>query len=252
MSTKTVRIHNSVMDKVRAACPSYLSTTQFCNLLIHQELDRRNGYVDNLTPSPLTIPLSPINKSSTRVEIESEGVESNERQRVDLVGGAREREGYLSEEINRPLGAPSETPKSPPAADHPWRTDDLNIGRNVIPEILRDFDQQIRDFWKVKKGSKSATAWKQQMTQLIAILKKHGAKALGEQLDEGALKGTWQAITLKNFEQWGQVKKKPWEQEPESKHPAFRDAREIIKERGEEWDIPSATGGRGVLEPGAF
>ena len=32
----------------------------------------------------------------------------------------------------------------------------------------------------------------------------------------------------------------------------FKDAREIIQERGEEWDIPSVTGGRGVLDPGAF
>ena len=239
------------MDKVKAACPSYLSTTQFCNLLIHQELERRTGRIDNLTPSPLTIPLSPLSKSLTRVEIESEGVESNERQRVDLVGGEREREGEIKSPLETPQPSPNRNEISrdfKPAASHPWRTDDLNIGRNVIPEILADFEQQIRDFWKVKKGSKNTTAWARQMTQLIAILKKHGARALGEQLDEAALKGTWQAITLKNYEQWGQANKKPWEQEPESKHPAFKDAREIIKERGKEWDIPSATGGRGVLD----
>ena len=37
------------------------------------------------------------------------------------------------------------------------------------------------------------------------------------------------------------------------KHPAYRDAREIIAEQERKWaHIPSATGGKGVLDPGAF
>ena len=38
MSTKTVRIDAAVMDRVRAHCPQYLSLTQFCNLILDQEL----------------------------------------------------------------------------------------------------------------------------------------------------------------------------------------------------------------------
>ena len=86
------------------------------------------------------------------------------------------------------------------------------------------------------------------MTQLIAMLDKHGPRVLGEQLDEGALKGTWQAITVKNYEQWGMGRGNA-PQEPEMKHPAYRDAREIIREQEERFQsIPSATGGKGVLE----
>ena len=214
------------MELIEAKCPGYMSTTQFCNYLLDQELRRR---IDNLTPSPLTIPPSRQYKNQDqRVESEDEGVEDDERQRVGLVGGEGEREGILREEINHPLTAPQSHPNRTqiardfkPAADHPWRTDDLHIGQNVIPEKLQDFDQQIRDFWKVKKGSKNKTAWTRQMTQLIAILDKYGPRVLGEQLDEGALKGTWQAITLKQYEQWGTGKPGAIEA-PHTAHPASK------------------------------
>ena len=220
--------------------------TQFCNLLIHQGLE---GKFDKNPLSPLTIPPYPntinnrVQQIENRVEKEVEGVDNNERQRVVVVGEEGEREG----EMNPPLGTPPSSPNRTPSATHPWRTDDLNIGRNVIPDELSVFDHQIRDFWKVKKGSKSAVAWKQQMTQLIAIHKKHGAKVLGDQLDEAALKGTWQAITLKNYEQWGKGTPRGFTpQEAPSNHPAHK----VFKadDLGPEWDIPSATGGKGVLE----
>ena len=59
------------------------------------------------------------------------------------------------------------------------------------------------------------------MTQLIAILDKYGPRVLGEQLDEGALKGTWQAITLKQYEQWGTGKPGAIEA-PQTAHPASK------------------------------
>ena len=239
MSTKTVRIDAAVMDRVRAHCPQYLSLTQFCNLILDQELRRR---IDNLTLSPLTIPpYPPTQKQSSRVESGDEGVENDERQRGVLEGGEEAREGIRLEEINRPLTGDDQSPNRTqisrdfkPAADHPWRTDDLNIGRNVIPEKLRDFDQQIRDFWKVKKGSKNKTAWTRQMTQLIAILDKYGPRVLGEQLDEGALKGTWQAITLKQYEQWGTGKPGAIE-EPQTAHPASK----VFKASDLDWLEPA-------------
>ena len=227
--------------------------TQFCNLLIHQGLE---GKFDKNPLSPLTIPpypntlKNPVQSIENRVEKEVEGVDNNERQRVVVVGEEGEREGAFLEEINHPLNAPNETPKRVPSAAHPWRTDDLNIGRNVIPDELTDFDQQIRDFWKVKKGSKSAVAWKQQMTQLIAIHKKHGAKVLGDQLDEAALKGTWQAITLKNYEQWGKGTPRGFTpQEADLKHPAHKVFKADDHYSKPGWhDVPSVTGGKGVLE----
>ena len=235
------------MQLLKEKTPRFLSITGFANLILSTELEGTTEIrLDKNTLSPLTIPpYPPTQESKKRVENEGEGVENDERQRGVLVGEEGAREGILSEEINRPLEEPKSDPKYKPAADHPWRTDDLNIGRNVIPDELRDFDQQIRDFWKVKKGSKNKTAWARQMTQLIAILKKYGPRALGEQLDEAALKGTWQAITLKNYEEFG-VKRSGGE--AEFKHPAHQVFTAEEHYAKPEWDVTPPPGSVGVLD----
>lgn len=123
--------------------------------------------------------------------------------------------------------------------------------KQIDPELL-EFEMLIREFWGIKGGTKTETSWKMLMTGLKAIKGLDGSDATEDQL-VAAINGKWKGITLRNYQQFkakGQAK--PWQQEPETRHPAFKDAREIIKERGEEWDIPSATGGRGVLEAGAF
>ena len=88
-------------------------------------------------------------------------------------------------------------------------------------------------------------------TGLEAIQNAYGDDVVREQL-ELAINGKWQSITLANYERF-KPQQKPWEKEPETKHPAYRDAREIIAEQEAKWkDIPSMTGGRGVLDPDAF
>ena len=124
--------------------------------------------------------------------------------------------------------------------------------RKIVDQELSNFEDLIREFWKIKGGTKSDTSWKLLMTGLKAIQDMDGDKAVETQLQEG-INGKWKGITLRNYLQFkDRNKPKPWQQEPETMHPAFKDAREIIAERGPEWDIPSVTGGRGVLEPGAF
>ena len=123
--------------------------------------------------------------------------------------------------------------------------------KRIDPALL-EFEALIREFWKVKGGGKGETSWKLLMTGLKGIKDLDGDGAVEAQLEE-AINGKWKGITMRNYLQFktkGQAK--PWQQEPDVKHPAFRDAREILAERGSEWDIPSVTGGRGVLEPGAF
>ena len=123
--------------------------------------------------------------------------------------------------------------------------------KRIDPALL-EFEALIQEFWKVKGGGKSETSWKLLMTGLKGIKDLDGDGAVEAQLEE-AINGKWKGITMRNYLQFktkGQAK--PWQQEPDVKHPAFRDAREILAERGSEWDIPSVTGGRGVLEPGAF
>jgi len=128
----------------------------------------------------------------------------------------------------------------------------------TIPEELLQHKELIEQFWKHTGGQRSELAWTGLMRELLAIQQhmEGGTQAVAEQLQKGAEEG-WQSITLSNYLKFAvgrpgapaQGKYK----EPEPKHPAFRDAREIIAEQEAKWkNIPSVTGGRGVLEPDAF
>ena len=69
-----------------------------------------------------------------------------------------------------------------------------------IPDDLKHLQTLIDDFWKVKKGSKSIQAWKQQITEYRKFIEKYGEKILRDQLEAGILAGTWKGCTIKNYE----------------------------------------------------
>ena len=98
---------------------------------------------------------------------------------------------------------------------------------------LEKFDDLIREFFRLKKGSKSKTAWSHLMTGLSKIQEKYGDDVVQEQL-MAAINGRWAGITLKNYEEFGKAKPKPaWQQESDTKHPAHRDftAERLAEER---------------------
>ena len=70
----------------------------------------------------------------------------------------------------------------------------------IIPEDLKHLELPILDFWKVKKGSKSIQAWKQQIKECRKFIDKYGEKVLLDQLDAGILAGSWKGCTIKNYE----------------------------------------------------
>ena len=70
----------------------------------------------------------------------------------------------------------------------------------IIPDDLQHLQTLIDDFWKVKKGSKSIQAWKQQITEYRKFIEKYGEKVLRDQLEAGILAGTWKGCTIKNYE----------------------------------------------------
>jgi len=70
----------------------------------------------------------------------------------------------------------------------------------IIPEDLKHLQTFIDDFWKVKKGSKSIQAWKQQITEYRKFINKYGEQVLKDQLEAGILAGTWKGCTIKNYE----------------------------------------------------
>jgi hypothetical protein len=74
-----------------------------------------------------------------------------------------------------------------------------------IPAELESERDLIEEFWRLKKGSKGATAWKLLMTELGKLRSKHGSSVVREQLTL-AINGKWQGITLKNYEQFSAPK----------------------------------------------
>ena len=76
-----------------------------------------------------------------------------------------------------------------------------------IPDDLLHLQTLIDDFWKVKKGSKSIQAWKQQITEYTKFIEKYGEQVLKDQLEAGILAGTWKGCTIKNYESINKINK---------------------------------------------
>ena len=92
--------------------------------------------------------------------------------------------------------------------------------QKVIPEDLKPYTEKINSFWKVKKGSKSIDAWKQQIAEFRKFIDKYNEKILIEQLDAGICSGKWSGITLVNYERiTNNFSKKYTPPEPIQKHP---------------------------------
>ena len=87
----------------------------------------------------------------------------------------------------------------------------------IIPEDLKHLQTLIYDFWKVKKGSKSIKAWKQQIAEYRKFIEKYGEQVLKDQLEAGILAGTWKGCTIKNYESIRKINN-PYVQE-EKVHP---------------------------------
>ena len=83
----------------------------------------------------------------------------------------------------------------------------------IIPEDLKHLQTLIDDFWKVKKGSKSIQAWKQQITEYRKFIDKYGEQILRDQLEAGILAGTWKGCTIKNYETISKINNKGFVEE---------------------------------------
>ena len=95
-----------------------------------------------------------------------------------------------------------------------------------IPDALEPFAELIEEFWRIKKGSKSSNAWSMLITELEKINASFGKDRTTEQL-ELAINGLWKGITMRNMQRFELPKGKG---EPEHKHPAYRDAADVIAE----------------------
>lgn len=103
---------------------------------------------------------------------------------------------------------PASTARSKSVADRPIR------------ENLLKHETLIREFWNVKRGSKSDSAWALLQTELTKIQDAHGDDRLEEQLQLG-INGLWKGITMRNFQRFEEPAKSA-SKEPRHRHPASR------------------------------
>ena len=74
-------------------------------------------------------------------------------------------------------------------------------GTKEVSGNLLAHDDLIRDFWRVKGGSKGDRAWSLLLTELGKIQDLHGDAVVRQQL-ELAINGKWKGVTLANLERF--------------------------------------------------
>ena len=152
---------------------------------------------------------------------------------LDLIN--KEEERAREELINVPLTPAPKKPKDP------WSQKKVSIA--LVPEdIDGNHAELFIEWWSVRsKGAvRSEKVAYREFDKLRAWSSKDRTNAL-----QKAISGGWKQLYMPE-----EVRKPNQPAEPETKHPAYK----VFKasDRGPEWDIPSATGGKGVLDPGAF
>ena len=92
----------------------------------------------------------------------------------------------LDGDLGEGVGRESEgTPRKPPC-------------KRAVPLPLQEHEDLIFEFWRIKGGSKSDTAWKMLMNELGKILAKYSHDKVHEQLLL-AINGKWKGITMSNL-----------------------------------------------------
>ena len=181
---RRVEIDDELHDKAQANCPKYLSVTGFINLILDQ------GLTSNLGGA--TVPAYCVGAGNT----------------FPVHG-------------KPPLQFPPDLEvTSPPASTEavPSKKKNSLETLSLTPE-LEKFEDLIREFFRLKKGSKSKTAWAHLMGGLTKIQDKYGDAVIEEQL-MAAINGRWNGITLKNYEEFGKAKPKPqWVKDQEKAAP---------------------------------
>ena len=154
MSTTRPTIDQSLIDKIVAIKPKYVTTNGFIHMLLE---DAYNDRVKKKVDLTNNVDYIHINNK----ELEVEELERKEQK----------------EKINK-----------------------KEKQEKNIPDDLQHLQTLIDDFWKVKKGSISIQAWKQQITEYRKFIDKYGEQILKDQLEQGILDGTWKGLKVSNYE----------------------------------------------------
>ena len=187
----TIQIHDDLVPLLEQQCPKSLSTSTFCAVLVEQGLDRGARLIEpSRDRQPDERGVGSISTSSNSINTNSSSIK------------------------------------------------DISITKNKaakyvfsVPPELDAVKTELLEFWKdYKDGKKTRAAGAMLITGCQAILDKYGVSVLREQI-ELACANNWQGITLKGYEQYGLVTKKGFTPaEPQHKHPAYRDASDVLAE----------------------
>ena len=159
-----IDIPDALFEKIESSKPEYLDRKGFVCLILDQALDFQNGGA--------TVPAYCVGAGNT-----------------------------FPVHQKPPLQFPPDlevTNPEPPIEAVPSKKKNSLETLSLIPE-LEKFEKLIREFFRLKKGSKSKTAWAHLMGGLTKIQNKYGDQVVEEQL-MAAINGRWNGITLKNYE----------------------------------------------------
>jgi hypothetical protein len=172
MTTTRPTIDRSLINKISAIKPKYVTTNGFINMLLEEAYNAKIQKKENLTDDV------------TYIYKDNKELEEQKQDKKELE--AKEQK----EKINK-----------------------KEKQEKIIPEDLLHLQTLIDDFWKVKKGSKSIQAWKQQITEYKKFIEKYGEQILKDQLEAGILAGTWKGCTIKNYETISKINNKGFVEE---------------------------------------
>ena len=204
---KRIEIDDSVLARLEANCPKYLSPTGFANLLIDQSLTRRVDYAP--TVSVRDTGLSSLSPTKQAVQKETSAAPSGAQSTVHS-SVEKNLPSVPSLSIGEGVGMESEEGQR---EGNDWtprkhRPDLPSVSRSKVVSSrqpranLSCHCDLIAEFWKCKAGAKSDKAWAFFQTELTKIQKKYGDRVLRDQL-ELATASRWKSVTLKNYEQFG-------------------------------------------------
>ena len=184
MSKTRPTIDQSLIDKISAIKPKYITTNGFIHMLLEDAYNDRVNKKQNLTNNVDYIYTN--NKELEDKKLDNKSIDKDLERKEQ------------KEKINK-----------------------KEKQEKIIPDDLLHLQTLIDDFWKVKKGSKSIQAWKLQITEYRKFIDKYGEQVLRDQLEAGILAGTWKGLKMSHYEeQMKRVKRFDKEPEKEVIHPA--------------------------------
>ena len=207
-----IEIPDALDAKIRAFQPEYLDRKGFLCLVLDQALD-----------TPVTIPAYRVGAGERAPESQQLSPQQPSLQSEAVVFSA------VPDTFTNPLVGRLEEKGGSGGKEEKGETTSKNL--KPIPDDLRQHEELIREFWKVKKGSRNSRAWSLLLTELSKIQTEFSSERAAEQLTL-AINGLWKGITINNMQRF-EPAKKSWQQEPDTKHPAHRDftAERLAEER---------------------